>query len=69
MKKFDKIGLEYIKNVVLCNDYLANVSLGRMQGYAEAQEYDKYIELNNSIDDIINLAYYIKDELVDKGIY
>ena len=69
MKKFDKIGLEYIKNVVLGNDYLVNVSLGRMQGYAEAQEYGKYRELNNYITDIINLAYDIKDELVDKGIY
>lgn len=69
MKYFDNIGLEFIKNVVLGNDYLSNVSLGRMQGYAEAQEFDKYIELNNCITDIINLAYDIKDELIDKGIY
>lgn len=69
MKKFDNIGLEFIKNVVLGNDYLENVSLGRLQGYAEAQEYGKYIELNNCITDIINLAYDIKDELIDKGIY
>ena len=69
MKKFDNIGLEFIKNVVLGNEYLANVSLGRMQGFAEAQEFDKYIELNNCITNIINLAYDIKDELIDKGIY
>lgn len=69
MKNFDNIGLEFIKNVVLGNDYLANVSLGRMLGYAEAQEFDKYLELNNCITDIINLAYGIKDELIDKGIY
>ena len=69
MKHFDNIGLEFIKNVVLGNDYLANVSLGRMQGYAEAQEYDKYIELNISINNIINLAYDIKDELICKGIF
>lgn len=69
MKYFDNIGLEFIKNVVLGNDYLANVLLGRMQGYAEAQEFDKYLELNNCIIAIINLAYEIKDELIDKGIY
>lgn len=69
MKYFDNIGLEFIKNVVLGNDYLANVSLGRMQGYAEAQEFGKYIELSNCITNIINLAYDIKDELIDKGIY
>lgn len=69
MKHFDNIGLEFIKHVVLGNDYLANVSLGRMQGYSEAQEFDKYLELNNCITDIINLAYDIKDELTDKGIY
>ena len=40
-----------------------------MQGYAEAQEFDKYHELNNRITDIINLAYDIKDELIYKGIY
>ena len=69
MKHFDNIGLEYIKHVVLGNDYLANVSLGRMQGYAEAQEYDEYHELTNCITNIIELAYDIKDELTDKGIY
>lgn len=69
MKYFDNIGLEFIKNVVLGNDYLANVSLGRMQGYAEAQEFGKYIELSNCITNIIILAYDIKDELIDKGIY
>ena len=69
MKHFDNIGLEFIRNVVLGNDYLANVSLGRMQGYAEAQEFDKHIELNNCITNIINLAYDIKDELTNKGIY
>ena len=69
MKHFDNIGLEFIKNVVLGNDYLSNVSLGRMQGYAEAQEFDKCLELNNRITDIINLAYDIKDELTYKGIY
>lgn len=69
MKHFDNIGLDFIKNVVLGNDYLSYVTLGRMQGYAEAQEYGKYLELNNCITDIINLAYDIKDELTDKGIY
>lgn len=69
MNKFDNIGLEYIKNVVLDNDYLANVTLGRMQGYAEAQEFYKFLELDKRIADIINLAYDIKDELIDKGIY
>ena len=69
MKHFDNIGLEFIKNVVLGNDYLANVTLGRMQGYAEAQEYGKHLELNNCIKGIIDLAYDIKDELTDKGIY
>lgn len=69
MKHFDNIGLEFIKYVALGNDYLASVSLGRMQGYAEAQEYDKYLKLNNCITGIINLAYVIKDELIDKGIY
>lgn len=69
MNYFDNIGLEFIKNVVLGNDYLSNVSLGRMQGYAEAQEFDKYNELSNCITGIIDLAYEIKDELIDKGIY
>lgn len=69
MKHFDNIGLEFIKNVVLGNDYLANVSLGRMHCYAEAQEFDKYLELSNCITGIINLAYDIKDELTDKGVY
>lgn len=69
MKKFDNIGLEFIKNVVLGNYYLASVSLGRMQGYAEAQDFDKYLELSNYITDILNLAYDLRDELTDKGIY
>lgn len=69
MKHFDNIGLEFIKNVVLGDVYLSYVSLGRMQDYAEAQDFDEYLELIKRITDIINLAYDIKDELIYKGIY
>ena len=72
MKKneyFERQAMNYIKGVLINNSYDSTICLGRMQGCIANLDLFENIEMSNYIGEIIDIAYRLKDELLEKGIY
>nr|DAD93565.1 MAG TPA: hypothetical protein [Podoviridae sp. ct2nF21] len=66
---FEMQAKKYIESVLINNTYESTLCLGRMQGCIANLEIFENIEMSDYICRIIDIAYRLKDELLNKGIY
>ncbi len=72
MKKneyFETQAKKFIENVLTDNSYESAICLGRMQGCIANLDIFENIEMSDYIIRIIDIAYSLKNELLDRGIY
>lgn len=72
MKKneyFEQQAINYIENVLTGNSYQSTLCLGRMQGCVANLDTFENIEMTDYICRIVDIAYRLKDDLLERGIY
>ena len=72
MKKndyFERQAKTYIESVLTNDSYKSAVCLGRMQGCIADLDIFENVEMSDYICRIIDIAYRLKDELLERGIY
>lgn len=66
---FETQARKFIESVLTNNSYDSALCLGRMQGCIANLDIIQNVEMSDYICRIIDIAYRLKDELLDKGIY